>query len=533
VQEHDRNVLPPLSISLDVSIVQDIARLNVTQVFWNDSSRTIKEAAYTFPLPTSCTVTDFSCRIGATKIIKGNVRAKEEAREAFQHHIRHKTTGAALLEQDTLEVFTTTLGNIPEKTKIKVYLSFVTLLKHHFADRLGTTTLTIPTYIASRYGSPPDGYNNAESTNLQQGLTLKIEVIESEKVRSITSDSHKVTVERRLGRRDAESFADLAGDTHSSNVETALVQLEAASTFLNKDFILAIVTERDDNSEAPQAWLEDHPTLPNHRALMLTLPPRSLGQSQDPRTARRSEILFLADRSGSMSDKIASLKSSMRFFLKGIPEGCTFNIWSFGTYYESWSPQSVDYTEASLAAALAYVERNFGSNMGGTELLPAIQAIVAARDRSIMTDVIVLTDGQTWRLDQTLDFVQQTRMSSEGRVRFFSLGIGDGVSHALVEGIAKAGGGYAEVIPASVRDGWEDRVVNMLKTALTTDHLGPLQLQFRVHNKDGNSSGTSPFKRILLNTHYFVSIKYTRRPTLPKRYLDAHALQLQPCLLPL
>ncbi|GAB1317039.1 hypothetical protein MFIFM68171_07249 [Madurella fahalii] len=156
VQEQGRNVLPPLSISLDASIVQDSARVTVTQTCWNDSSTTIKEASYSFPLPTGCSVTDFTCRIGANKIIRGNVKPKEEAREGFNHHIRHHNSGAALLEQDTPEIFTTTLGNIPEKSKLKISISYITLLKHHFADSKGTTTLTIPTYIASHYGSPPD-----------------------------------------------------------------------------------------------------------------------------------------------------------------------------------------------------------------------------------------------------------------------------------------------------------------------------------------------------------------------------------------
>jgi len=45
---------------------------------------------------------------------------------------------------------------------------------------------------------------------------------------------------------------------------------------------------------------------------------------------------------------------------------------------------------------------------------------------------------------------------SEGMVRFFSLGIGAAVSYELVEGIAKAGGGYAEVITSASGGGWED-----------------------------------------------------------------------------
>jgi hypothetical protein len=104
--------------------------------------------------------------------------------------------------------------------------------------------------------------------------------------------------------------------------------------------------------------------------------------------------------------------------------------------------------------------------MGGTELLPAIQAIVAARARDLMADVIVLTDGETWRLDETLGYIQKTRHITEGRVLFFVLGVGWAVSHALVDGIAKAGGGYAEVVQEASQGGWEDRVVSMAQAAL-------------------------------------------------------------------
>jgi hypothetical protein len=485
VQEHGRNVLPPLSVKVDASIVQDTAQVAVTQLFWNDSSIPIKEAAFTFPLPAGCTVTDFSCQIGPNKIIRGTVKPREEARQEFKRHIRTHDTAAGLLEQDTPEIFTTTLGNVPEKTKVKVNLTYITVLKHHFADSRNLTTLIIPTAIARRYGDAPEEYNGADTTNVPQGLTLEIEVVESERITSITSPSHAIEVERRRGTRNAESFADLAGGDGRSNVETAAVALPSGSMLLDKDFVLDIETAPDGNSENPQAWLEEHPTLPNHKALMLTLPPEFLTNTAKP--VQRSEILFLADRSGSMSDKIVSLRSAMRFFLKGIPEGRKFNIWCFGDDHISWQPYSVDYTESTLNSALSWVEQSFYANMGGTELLPALEAIVDARDKTLVTDVIVLTDGEVWRLDQTLDYIQKTRGLTEGRVRFFALGIGHAVSHALVDGIAKAGGGYAEVVQEASQGGWEDRVVSMAKAALLSAHLGPLHLEFNIQDKDGNT----------------------------------------------
>ena len=367
-------------------------------------------------------------------------------------------------------------------------MSYITILKHHFGDGKGTTTLTFPTCIAARYGQPPAGYKGAVSTDVAQGLTLKIELVESEKIQSIISNTHSIVVQRRPGEAKVDSFADLANDKNGNHVEAAFVELDSGSMFLDKDFILDITTEISGDKEAPQAWLEEHPTIPNHKALMCTLPPGSFSKKRNPSQQRR-EILFLADRSGSMTDKIYSLRSAMDFFLKGIPVGCTFNIWSFGSSFQSWSPYSLEYNELNLNAALAYVRNYFWADMGGTELLPAIQAIANARDRAVETDVMILTDGETWRMEDVLTFIRQACARDEGRLRFFSLGIGDYVSHALVEGIAKAGGGYAEVVPSSVRGGWEDRVVSMLNAALTTGHVKPLCLEFNSRDQNGVNTG--------------------------------------------
>jgi hypothetical protein len=141
-------------------------------------------------------------------------------------------------------------------------------------------------------------------------------------------------------------------------------------------------------------------------------------------------------------------------------------------------PQSVDYSEEALQEALDYVSRQFDSNTGGTELLGALKAMFEGRNLGLRTlDIVMLTDGQVWELDKTIDFVQNTSRSSEGRVRYFAFSMRNAVSHELVEGIAKAGGGYAEVIPAASQGGWEDRIVAMLSAALA-GHIGPFQIEF-------------------------------------------------------
>ncbi|RYP73875.1 hypothetical protein DL771_003317 [Monosporascus sp. 5C6A] len=396
---------------------------------------------------------------------------RQEAREAFNEAIAHGVS-TALLEQDTSEIFTSSLGNIPPNTRLKTKITFITLLKYRFDDERKITTLTIPTYIAGRYGEAPREFQGATSTDVRKGLSIQIEVLESDRIQRVTSGTHDISVERLSHSQAAANFEDLADETPKTTTSIALVKLKDGSTVLDRDFVLDIESLLQDGLEQPKAWLEIHPILENHQALMVTIPPNFF--MRDTENGSEGEILFLADRSGSMADKIGSLKSALQFYVKGIPLGRKFNIWSFGSGYQSLWPKSVDYTEENVRQALEHIF-TFDSNMGGTELLAALEAIIQSRDTSNPCDIIILTDGQVWRLDETLNLVQRTHTYSQGLVRFFSLGIGQAVSHALVEGIAKSGGGYSEVIPSVGQGGWEDRVVSMLKAALTR-HVGSLEI---------------------------------------------------------
>lgn len=181
VCEPNRNVLPPLSIALNAQVIQDTARVTVTQQFWNDADVPIVKALFTFPLPTGCTLTEFSCRIGRGEILKATVKPKQDARDEFNDAIlRGATTG--LLDQNTPEIFTSSLGNIPPNTRLKSKITFITLLKHQFNDKRSVTTLTIPTSIASRYGEAPFEDQGSASTDMRKGLSIEINIVDVNRI---------------------------------------------------------------------------------------------------------------------------------------------------------------------------------------------------------------------------------------------------------------------------------------------------------------------------------------------------------------
>ncbi|KAI1141304.1 von Willebrand factor type A domain-containing protein, partial [Hypoxylon sp. FL0543] len=477
VRESTRNILPPLSISIDGRIVGDTAKVKVSQVFWNNADLPIPQASYVFPLPNGCTITSFSCRVGRDKVLRAKVKPKEEARKAFQEAVaNHNTT--ALLEQNTPEIFTASLGYIPANTRLEAELTYVTTLKRQFSQEKNITVFSIPTAIANRYGHAPTDIAGIVQGKEPGSFTLQLEVMDADKIIQIKSETHKVILDQGLLGGKASSWNDLSGQSGQSYTDVAVVTLDSEVGYLREDFILTIETRSPSKADGTHAWIESHPSLRNQKAVMITIPSSFM---EDKAALQTGEVIFLVDRSGSMVDKIDAVKSSLRFFLKGIPVGRKFNIWSFGSSYERLWPTSQEYSAESLRVAMDHVERHLKADMGGTELLRALEAMLQSRDSSCPCDVVILTDGQVWRLDETLSLVQHTRVVSQGEVRFFSLGIGAHVSHALVQGIASRGGGYSEVIPKASLGGWEDRLVSMLKAALTR-HIDTLAI--KVNGKD-------------------------------------------------
>ncbi|KAI1271597.1 von Willebrand factor type A domain-containing protein [Xylaria sp. FL0933] len=363
-----------------------------------------------------------------------------------------------------------------------------------FSQDTNTTTLTIPTYIANRYGQRPGSLQGLDLETKPDDISIRVEILESEHIQSVKSTSHEILIERGTETGQVFKWGHIGKGSENSMRETAIVTMKEATNWIERDFIISIDTLPSGRNGNPETWSEIHPSFENQAAMMVTVPPRMLPNQIE--ISKIGEILFAADRSGSMEDKMESLKSAMHFFLKGIPLGRTFNIWCFGSSYSSLWAKSRAYEEESLRIALNYVDTMFRADLGGTEILPALEAIIAARDPSLPCDIVILTDGQVWRLDDTLHLVSRSREASNGAIRFFSLGLGAHVSHALVEGIAKQGGGYSDVGLRAHTEGWEDRLLAILKAALTS-HIQNLSLElggFMALASPANLHSLNPFQ---------------------------------------
>jgi Vault protein inter-alpha-trypsin domain/von Willebrand factor type A domain len=459
-----KKYIPQIDLSSQTTILSTTSRTVLTQTFQNPSKfDNLDQVQYMFPLYDGVSVVGFKCTV-AGRVIVGVVKEKQQARKDYKEAVDRGET-AGLLEQFSraADCFSTRVGNVPADEKVIIEITYLGELKHD-AETDGVR-FTIPTVIAPRYGSIGDDFagllHNASSARDKEGINILVDVAVEDGVtiRGVQSPSHPIAM--TMGR--TSSMPEEAFDNQHASATLTLGKTE-----LEKDFIIVITSKGHDT---PRALLETHPTIANHRALMATLVPRFNLPPIHP------EIVFVADRSGSMGGEIHILVSALKIFLKSLPVGVKFNICSFGTQHTFLWPRSKTYDESSLTAALVHVE-SFDASFGGTEMLAPIMETVKNRYKDMHLEVIVATDGQIWNQEELFGFINEAATES---VRFFSLGIGHGASSSLVEGIARAGDGFAQFV--GEKEKMEKRVVRMLKGALTP-HIKDYTMEVKYENAD-------------------------------------------------
>jgi hypothetical protein len=457
--------LPLLTSESHTSLISTSYRTTLKQFFHNPSDKDIKECIYTFPLYDGVALVSFKCHVGG-RTLRGVVKEKNKAKEVYDEAVARGET-AGLMEQlpEASDVFSTKLGNIPAGETVVVEIEYVGELKQE-AETNGVR-FTIPTNIAPRYGSvtSSSAAPSARASGIQ--IVVDAQMPTGSNIQGIQSPSHPISV--AMGKISSEKTDAEASLSKAS----ASLSLEGSS--LDKDFVLIVLAK---DTAIPRAILEKHPTIEDQRALMMTLVTKfSLPPS-------RPEIVFVADRSGSMGGNIPILISAMRVFLKSLPVGVKFNICSFGSHHEFLWPKSKSYAQDTLKEAMSYVER-FDADFGGTETFGAIKATIERRFTDIPLEVMLLTDGDIWQQDELFRYLNEEVDKSQGKIRVFPLGIGDGVSHALIEGVARAGNGFAQAVQEGEK--LDNRVVRMLKGALSphiTDYT--LEVKYRYEQSVGD-----------------------------------------------
>ena len=408
---------PLAHTSVLADVTGNIARVEVTQLYQNPTAQRL-EAVYQFPLPENAAVTDMMFRIGK-RVVISEVKRRQEARATYE---RAKAEGhtAALTEQERPNLFTQSVANIPPGESVEVVIRYV----HEVKFDSGRYLFHFPTTIGPRY-------------NPSHGMTDAARVSPPVVAPGIRS-AHDLDLVVTLGPADA--FTDVAAKSHriltavDPQLKKRIVTLGDGDRVPNKDFILAW-RPAGKQPEASVITARDHG---DDYLMLFVQPPADVA----PEMVRPKEMVFLVDRSGSMwGEPLDTAKAVITKALGKMGPDDTFQLIAFDSTTESMSPASLPNTAANVAAA----ERWLGSLQGGggTEMLSGIRAALdQPYDPKRLRMVVFCTDGFIGNEKEIIDYIGTMR----GQSRVFGFGIGSSVNRYLIEGVARAGRGAAEIV---------------------------------------------------------------------------------------
>ena len=407
--------IPLTGVSVEAEISTLCARVSIMQRYVNHESKPI-EAVYVFPLDEGAAVCGFEAVVDGTLVV-GEVKEREDAFKMYDDAME-RGDGAFLLDEERPDVFQASVGNLPPGKEVLLKLTYVTELTVE-GDSL---RFVIPTTVSPRYAPAQDhkgvGRPDSETLNppvtwqVPSGLDLRVQLSMRHAISRLESPSHPVAI--------------------SVNGERATITLSQRDAALDRDFVLLAAAT---DLSTPDAWIERDDE--GNQAIALAFVPRL------PDTKAPAEIIFVADRSGSMGgSSIEEVRNALQLCLRSMGAGCYFNIIGFGSTIEVLFPQSRQYDDSSLQAASAHIAA-MQADLGGTEILPALRiALEQPRQPSLARQLVVFTDGEVTNTDAVLALAAQHKASA----RIFTFGIGAGASHHLVKGLARAGCGASEFI---------------------------------------------------------------------------------------
>ncbi|XP_030601323.1 von Willebrand factor A domain-containing protein 5A-like [Archocentrus centrarchus] len=438
--------VPLKSIEVELEVRDHVATVVSTLNYENKEDKPL-EAVFVFPLPGDAAVCHFSAKIGQTQIV-AEVKEKQEAREEYDDALSSGQQAFLLEESEqSPDIFSLRVGSLPPGESASIRLEYVTELAVQADDGL---RFCLPAVLNPRY--QPQGSEAAD---------VQVTSVPASLVPYSLSFSARVSSPRPVSK--VESNCSLDPLQYLSTDQTqATVKLAAGHKF-DRDVELLIYYK---DAHQPTAVVEagqasaEAGTLMGDPVVMVSLYPE-FPQSVMSSLASCGEFVFLMDRSGSMSNtRIRSARDSLLLLLKSLPMGCYFNIYSFGSRYEHIFPKSVEYSQQTMKKALKKVEQ-MEANLGGTEILQPLnhiysQPCIPNQPRQLF----VFTDGEVGNTKEVIDLVKK----NSGSHRCFSFGIGEGASSALINGMAKEGGGHAQFITGT--DRMQPKVMQSLRFAL-------------------------------------------------------------------
>ncbi len=330
-----------------------VADVFVEQIFRNVSRRPL-EAIYTFPLPEGASVRAFSMVVDG-KVMKGEVLERKKARRIYRSIVSRRKD-PALLEKIDRRTYKARVFPIPPGKTVSLRLTYCQLLREDDG------------VVELRY--PLGG--NARANE----VAIKIDILGSSLIGSLTSSSHKLAVSSLASPRGSQATQ---------------ARVDVARDGQDRDFVLQIVPVAEQGRQATRP-----PMFVAHR--QAGAPGTLLALFKTPRVARAErssvgkDVVYVLDTSGSMSgEKLDQAVAALAYGIERLGPRDRFGVVAFATVAKHFRRGLEFATDKTKREAIAWVRGRDAA--GGTALDDALTEAFALGDRKRLGLVVLLTDG--------------------------------------------------------------------------------------------------------------------------------------------
>ncbi|XP_068108614.1 von Willebrand factor A domain-containing protein 5A-like [Hyperolius riggenbachi] len=461
-----RQPVPLQGIWVDVQVKGFVADVSATLKYKNKEENAV-EAVFVFPMDKDSAVYSFEATIEGKKII-ADLQEKKEARRTYSEAMS-RGQQAFLLEEDESsgDIFSCSVGNLPPHQEAEVTLKYVRELP---VEADGAVRFVLPAVLNPRY--TPAGHDVSVTATRPQvpvggipytlSLTAHFQSVYG--IAKIESNCDITPMEFTDSDKTAAKVSLAEGHKFERDVELLAYYLDGNKPSVIVEAGLGSTDPAQDSTSAQSGSADS--IMTGSVAMLNFYPGFPAGQEQ----SSCGEFIFVMDRSGSMQSpmnsernspqRIQSAKETLVLLIKSLPLDCYLNIYGFGSHFESFFPESVEYTQQSMEEAVKKVNE-MQANFGGTEILQPLKKIYSTAEKPHHPrQLFLFTDGEIANTKQVIDEVQKNAKKH----RCFTFGIGEGASTSLIKGVARAGGGTAEFITG--KDRMQPKVLRTLKSSL-------------------------------------------------------------------
>ncbi len=396
---------------VDVVITNGFAKTEVTQTFFNPNDTDL-EAIYSFPVPRSASLSEFSIYAGETEI-NGEVLTKDQARRIYGEE-RDKGRDSGLAEKNSFYTFDFHVSPVRAQTETR----FRFLYYQPVEIDTGMGRYLYPL----EEGGTDDAALRFWTTNdvVESTLSARIELKSAWPLEAV-----------RMPGFEGEAQVEKLGDGHY------IFSIERKSAKLNKDLVLYYKLAEDLPGRVEMLAYRADEKEPGTFMMVLTpgidLPPLAAG----------SDYVFVLDVSGSMKGgKIRTLAKGIAKSLGDLNPFDRFRVILFNDHARELTSGWVDATNEGVETWLRQVETLQAG--GSTNLFDGLKLAMGRLDDDRVTSVVLVTDAVT--NTGVVDPAKFHQLMKKYDVRVFGFLMGNSGNWPLMRTVCEATGGfYAQV----------------------------------------------------------------------------------------